>query len=220
MSAGHLLLDIEATPEQEGHVSPIHLALGNALVAVRADDGTVEMFDARLVQENDLDETEPYDWESDSITREFIAALAKGNAQAIIVDPESPNVDVDNQQFRILGSADGPIEVSVTDTILKGGQHVVIERRAGDENPIEVSVVGETIVGGVEVEAIRTPYDGPGPLRTPFWIEVNEVPARGRYRSRRWVDHTHDFAEVSWQLNAGSISQSSLEMRPVDRPRR
>ena len=143
--------------------------------------------------------------------------LGQGAATAALVDTRSPNVNLTDYQFRRLAGVEDDYTIELT------SRHVGVRtrarlsvRKAADPNIVIDLLAEEAITTTARVT--RTPYTGPPPGALPTIVEVREIPDTGAYRTRRWIDHTSDFASLSWARAIGSAAQASGKITQRDGP--
>ena len=214
MKIGEIRLDIQPSPSQT-HIAALerHIDLGNLSLVFRGGNGFQQSIDLSDALESDAQE--PYVWAISTVVFDLPDGLRRGNAIAMLVDRTNPNVDLDNFQFRRVGGITGnePIEASSADQI-RMVANIAYRSPTDTDVSIEAAEVDEVRTGaGVTF----TPFTGISPVGIPMTFETREKPNTGRYRGRRWIDHTEDLNEANVRRALGEPGSASASLRTFDK---
>ena len=146
------------------------------------------------------------------------SALPVGAAVACLVDVRSPNVDLGNFQFRRLAGVEDDYRIELLSASVGVRTRARVSHRRAADTEIDIEHTAEEDVR-MTARVTRAPYTGALPSVLPTSIQVREIPSTGRYRQRRWVDHSDDFESLSWTRAIGSIGTAQGTITLRDWPR-
>ena len=205
---GEVRLDVQTSPSDRNVTHQArNLELGNLALVVRGGTGVSDVYE--LNRELEDDSEEPYIWMITGVGDALFRSLQEGNAIALLVDRNNRNVDLANVQFRSLGALDETPRVEVY-------SEDPLRMRANMLYTPPDEAVGISVFDELDIDSRAgvsfTPFTGESPIAFPLSFEVKERPTSGRYRSRRWVDHTGDITPMSFTRNLGSIGQAQINL--------
>lgn len=214
VTATELRLDIQPAPGSPhfgGH--PRDIDLNKLGLAIRSANGLTVGIPLESAITTDAEE--PYVWTLSELSENLRAGLLAGTAVAVLVDTTNENVDFTNLQFRRVGADDsGRIRTEAQEPITSSIKLSI--RRAADTIQ-RIQTTSEEVITAT-AELTRTPYTGRTPASAPISLEINERPVTGKYRSKRWIDHTGEVKNFSITRALGEVGDVSVEMPPIKKP--
>ncbi len=204
VASGRLRIDLQPSPyDLRTSQHARHIDLESLVLFLRSGE---TMLTVDLSELTGIDSEEPYDWTLPDVTAQY----TDGNFIAVLVDKKSPNLDIENAQFRFLGdSRSVAVENQGIDT-LRTSVSILYQEAAETDIPVITTGPPTSVSGSVNIQ--RIPHTGRTPASTPITVEVGERPESGRYRNRRWVDHTGDLRSATITASLGEPGNISAEL--------
>ena len=188
----------------------VGLDVSRLYAALRASDGATVAFSLADGQAED----DPFTWEVDALTATFVTALREGTADIVLLDPDHPNVDV--QDLQVERTSEGTVIdlFAVAREVLRTRAALTVARTDGVLSLEARTLERIALAGGLTV----TPFAGERPAVAPLSVEVRERATEGRFRGRRWADRTGEVRSVRWTRSLGQIGSIDAELPPRRRP--